>query len=81
MAVASLAAYPAHAQPPDFQARWSGFWTVRFERAPSGSELIAQLPDNVVLIDDAGRAARYLVWSKCPGEYVLPYDCDPNYGV
>ena len=54
IAVASLAAYPAHAQPPDFQDRWSGFWTVRFERDPSGSELIAQLPDDVVLIDDAG---------------------------
>jgi hypothetical protein len=44
----------AHAQPPDFQSRWSGFWTVRFERASSGTELIAQLPEDVVLIDDAG---------------------------
>lgn len=27
-----------------------------------------------------GRAARYMAWSKRPGEYVFPYDCDPSFG-
>jgi hypothetical protein len=27
-----------------------------------------------------GLAARYMAWSKRPGEYVYPYDCDPSYG-
>jgi len=44
----------AIAQPDDFIARWSGFWTVRFEGTPSGTALLEQLPDDVVLIDDAG---------------------------
>jgi len=26
-----------------------------------------------------GTAARYLSWTKKEGEYVYPYDCDPNY--
>ncbi|HKJ74195.1 MAG TPA: hypothetical protein VKA19_08775, partial [Alphaproteobacteria bacterium] len=26
-----------------------------------------------------GYAARYLAWTRKPGEYVYPYDCDPNY--
>jgi len=42
------------AQPADFRERWSGFWTVRFEREPSGQGLIDTLPDDVVLIDDTG---------------------------
>jgi hypothetical protein len=42
------------AQPQDFIARWSGFWTVRFEGGPSGAELLDALPDDAVLIDDAG---------------------------
>jgi hypothetical protein len=25
-------------------------------------------------------AARYMAWSKRPGEYVFPYECDPSYG-
>ncbi|MDX1563519.1 MAG: hypothetical protein R3305_11365 [Gammaproteobacteria bacterium] len=28
----------------------------------------------------SGRAARFMSWSKRPGEYVYPYDCDPLYG-
>jgi len=37
---------------PDF----SGFWTVRFERQPSGRDMIEQLPKNAVMINDAGAA-------------------------
>jgi hypothetical protein len=44
----------ASAQPESFRERWSGFWTVRFEGEPSGTVLLEQLPDDVVLIDDAG---------------------------
>ena len=44
----------ALAQPDDFKPRFSGFWTTRFEREPSGTALLDQLPDDVVLIDDAG---------------------------
>jgi hypothetical protein len=28
----------------------------------------------------SGRTARYMAWSKRPGEFVYPYDCDPAYG-
>lgn len=45
---------PASAQPDGFASRWSGFWTVRFEREPSGQALIDALADDVVLIDDTG---------------------------
>jgi hypothetical protein len=44
----------AQAQPPDFRERWSGFWTVRFDSDAAGVALLEQLPDDVVLIDDAG---------------------------
>jgi hypothetical protein len=27
-----------------------------------------------------GVAARYMAWTRRPGEYVYPYDCDPSYG-
>ena len=27
-----------------------------------------------------GRDSRYMSWFKRAGEYVLSYDCDPNYG-
>jgi hypothetical protein len=48
------AVFPVLAQNnvPDF----SGFWTVKFETTPSGAELIAALPEGVVLIDDTGGA-------------------------
>jgi hypothetical protein len=28
----------------------------------------------------SGLAARYMAWTKKPGEFVYPYDCDPSYG-
>ena len=27
-----------------------------------------------------GRAARFMSWSKVPGEHIYPYECDPSYG-
>ena len=32
----------------------NGFWGVKFERTPSGTDLIAELPAGAVLIDDTG---------------------------
>ena len=28
----------------------------------------------------SGPAARYMAWSRRPGEHVFPYECDPSYG-
>jgi hypothetical protein len=52
--VALLAAPAAQAQPADLLERFSGFWTVQFGADPAGGGLVAELPDDVVLIDDAG---------------------------
>lgn len=46
----SVAQVQAADQAPDL----SGFWTVRFEQEPSGTELFAKLPDDAIFIDDAG---------------------------
>ena len=27
-----------------------------------------------------GVAARYMAWTRRPGEFVFPYECDPSYG-
>jgi len=27
------------------------------------------------------RGARFMAWTRSPGEYVFPYECDPSYGV
>ena len=27
-----------------------------------------------------GLAARYMAWTRRPGEFVFPYECDPSYG-
>ena len=32
----------------------SGFWTVRFEQSPSGTELFDKLPEDAIYINDAG---------------------------
>lgn len=51
----------------------------RFEVGDDGSTLRAvQIYEDPATFE--GRAARYMAWTKRPGEYVLPYDCDPNYG-
>jgi hypothetical protein len=51
----------------------------RFRLSPDGTMLwltqLYQDPDTF-----AGLAARYMAWTRQPGEYVFPYDCDPSYG-
>ena len=32
----------------------SGFWTVKFEQTPSGTELFEKLPEDAIFINDAG---------------------------
>lgn len=27
------------------------------------------------------RGARFMVWNRVPGEFVLPYECDPSFGL
>ena len=51
-AFAALTVSPLLAQQPS--ADLSGFWSVKFEAAPSGQTLIDELPDDVVLIGDTG---------------------------
>ena len=47
---ASAAMAEDNKQHPDF----TGYWTVRFEKQPSGQEMIDQLPKDAVLINDSG---------------------------
>ena len=51
---AVLVAATAGAQSSDLRERFSGFWTVQFGADPSGGGLVDALPEDVVLIDDAG---------------------------
>jgi hypothetical protein len=51
----------------------------RFRASPDGSTLwLTQLYDDGAVFD--GLAARYMAWTRRPGEFVYPYDCDPSYG-
>lgn len=51
----------------------------RFRLSPDGSTLwLTQVYDDSEVFE--GRAARYMAWTRRPGEYVYPYDCDPSYG-
>ena len=51
----------------------------RFRLSPDGSALwLTQLYEDAAVFD--GLAARYMAWTRRPGEYVYPYDCDPSYG-
>jgi hypothetical protein len=53
--------------------------TERFRMSPDGSVLwLAQIYEDSAVFD--GVAARYMAWTRRPGEYVYPYDCDPSYG-
>jgi len=50
----------------------------KFRLSPDGKTLWAtQLYEDPDTFE--GKAARYLSWTRKPGEYVYPYDCDPNY--
>ena len=51
----------------------------RFRLSPDGQTLwLTQLYDDAATFD--GLAARYMAWTRKPGDYVYPYECDPSYG-
>ena len=51
----------------------------RFRSSPDGSTLwLTQLYEDPAVFK--GLAARYVAWTRRPGEFVYPYDCDPSYG-
>ncbi len=53
--------------------------TERFRLSPDGSTLwLTQTYEDPAVF--SGLAARYMAWTRRPGEYVYPYDCDPTYG-
>jgi hypothetical protein len=53
--------------------------TERFRASPDGGVLwLVQTYEDSAVFD--GVAARYMAWTRRPGEYVYPYDCDPSYG-
>ena len=51
----------------------------RFRVSPDGKTLwLTQLYEDPETFD--GVAARYMAWTRKPGEFVFPYECDPSYG-
>jgi hypothetical protein len=51
----------------------------RFRVSDDGNTLwLTQLYEDPQVF--SGLAARYMAWTKKPGEFVYPYDCDPSYG-
>jgi hypothetical protein len=51
----------------------------RFRLSPDASTLwLTQLYEDPEVFD--GLAARYVAWTRVPGEYVYPYECDASYG-
>jgi len=53
--------------------------TERFRLSPDGTTLWAtQLYQDPAMF--AERAARYMAWTRVPGEHVFPYECDASYG-
>jgi len=53
--------------------------TERFRMSADGNVLwLVQTYDDPAVFE--GTAARYMAWTRRPGEFVYPYDCDPSYG-
>ena len=52
----------------------------RFWLSEDGKTLygLQEFEDPVVLDN---RGARFMAWTRSPGEYVFPYECDPSYGA
>jgi hypothetical protein len=51
----------------------------RFRLSPDGKTLwLTQVYEDPETFD--GVAARYMAWTRKPGEFVFPYECDPSYG-
>jgi hypothetical protein len=54
--------------------------TERFRLSPDGRTLrLTQLYEDPDTFE--GLAARYMAWTRVPGEHIYPYDCDPSYGI
>jgi hypothetical protein len=53
--------------------------TERFKLSEDGNVLwLIQVYEDPAVF--AGKSARYMAWSKVPGEHIYPYDCDPSFG-
>jgi hypothetical protein len=53
--------------------------TERFRLSPDGATLwLTQLYEDPSVFE--GLAARYMAFTRRPGEFVYPYDCDPSFG-
>ena len=51
----------------------------RFRLSPDGKTLwLTQVYEDPETFE--GVAARYMAWTRKPGEFVFPYECDPSYG-
>ena len=52
----------------------------RFWLGPDGRTLfgLQEFEDPEVL---ENRGARFMAWDRVPGEFVLPYECDPSFGL
>jgi hypothetical protein len=51
----------------------------RFRLSPDGNTLwLTQVYEDPKTFE--GVAARYMAWTRKPGEFVFPYECDPSYG-
>lgn len=52
----------------------------RYKLSPDGKALMATqwFSDPAVIDTDGGR---YISWTRKPGEYVYPYECDPSFAV
>jgi hypothetical protein len=55
------------------------YLTERFRSSRDGNTLrLVRTYEDAAVFD--GVAARYMAWTRHPGEYVYPCDCDPAYG-
>jgi hypothetical protein len=51
----------------------------RFRLSTDGTTLwLTQVYEDPEVFE--GLAARYMAWTRVPGQYVYPYECDPSYG-
>jgi hypothetical protein len=51
----------------------------RFRLSPDGNTLwLTQVYEDPETFE--GVAARYMAWTRKPGDFVFPYECDPSYG-
>jgi hypothetical protein len=52
----------------------------RFKLSPDGKTLLATMEfEDPEMLENRG--ARFIAWTKEPGEYVYPYECDPSFAL